>query len=480
MKTPENDKWLDDALIKAIGSEKVKPNFTQWKKDHPEAVKMLTSRTGPDEFISSKSVPNIWRTIMNSKITKLAAAVVIVIAVTIGIIVGGSSGSGVAFAEVLEYIQASGYTFDLTVVTGIPDSQTSTPIAIRAAVLEPGKMRLDASLGVGEISSIVDIKKGESLLLFHRNKAGMLMKNPVPNQNTGAEGIFVLCTKSIENLWSLRDGNEKNLGEKEIEGLLAEGFQVSSWDQYFNYDFVIWANPETAEPLLVEITATPMEGSSESLTWTMSNINLDVELDESLFSTSVPQGYTQAWQKDLKEIEGRTESSTGANQVIEVLSLWVEGKKDQALQALMKIDWDEPIKFPGDAYLFTMTEQQCISLKPDDQQNVMKEVLAASSDIRQISREVVNRAQQAISNRDNAQAERYLQSGLQLGNLLNHDPDAMLVARLVGIAIQRHVLPEMINLYQITDEPHKLQEAQEQLKAAEAEVEQIKRNLRGN
>ena len=42
MKPSENssDKRLDDALIKAISSEKSEPNFQQWQEKHPEAVEM--------------------------------------------------------------------------------------------------------------------------------------------------------------------------------------------------------------------------------------------------------------------------------------------------------------------------------------------------------------------------------------------------------------------------------------------------------
>jgi len=45
MKRPENNKWLNDALSEAIGSEKLRADFEQWKQNHPEAVEMLISRT---------------------------------------------------------------------------------------------------------------------------------------------------------------------------------------------------------------------------------------------------------------------------------------------------------------------------------------------------------------------------------------------------------------------------------------------------
>lgn len=75
-----DDKWLDEALNKAIHSEDTQPDFAKWKADHPEAVEMLTSRTP-----RTQRPPVIRRMIMNATLVKLAAAAVIVIAAIVGI-----------------------------------------------------------------------------------------------------------------------------------------------------------------------------------------------------------------------------------------------------------------------------------------------------------------------------------------------------------------------------------------------------------
>jgi outer membrane lipoprotein-sorting protein len=84
MERPENNKWLDEALAETIGSEKPLTDFGKWKQQHPEAVKMLTSRAGR-RASASLSPLTIRRLIMKSPITKLAAAAVIIIAVTLSI-----------------------------------------------------------------------------------------------------------------------------------------------------------------------------------------------------------------------------------------------------------------------------------------------------------------------------------------------------------------------------------------------------------
>ena len=80
MKRPENNDWLDDALAEVIGSEKSKPNFEKWKQTHHQAVEELTSRVSR-QYPASKSPLNIWRIIMKSPVTKLAAAAVIIITI---------------------------------------------------------------------------------------------------------------------------------------------------------------------------------------------------------------------------------------------------------------------------------------------------------------------------------------------------------------------------------------------------------------
>jgi len=84
MKTENNNKWLDDALTKAVGAEKCGPNFEKWRRDNPQAVEMLTSQANRQPSAVKRPL-NIRNIVMKSPITKLAAAAVIIIAVTLGL-----------------------------------------------------------------------------------------------------------------------------------------------------------------------------------------------------------------------------------------------------------------------------------------------------------------------------------------------------------------------------------------------------------
>lgn len=100
MKASENDKWLDDALGKVIGSEKSEPDFEKWKQSHPEAVEMLASRAGR-QTSAPKRPHDIRSIIMKRPIIKLATAAAIIVIVVLSITFLEKSTSTATAAEFL-------------------------------------------------------------------------------------------------------------------------------------------------------------------------------------------------------------------------------------------------------------------------------------------------------------------------------------------------------------------------------------------
>lgn len=471
----QNDKQADkriSSFLSAVdrGSAAPDEQFLDKLQEQSTAEFLASSA---DRILQSEKTTTISlsRTIIKSKIAKLVVAASIIVVALIGMhLLSSISGTSVAFADVLKHILSSSYEFDLTVVT-----QKQAYTTVHAMVLEPGRMRLDASTGLGKISSIINTTEEKNLILFHKLKVGyMFSEAPDPEKYAGAVGIIALCTKPIENLWNLRDGTEEKLGKKEIDGQTAEGFRVLQEVQSFQNGFTIWANAKNGTPILVEIISTPLEDSSELMKWTMNNFELGVELAESMFSLDLPPAYTLSHQLDLDELEGQTESSAEAKKIEEMLALWSNDQKTKAVEILLGIDWTKTFNFSKETYIFSITEKDYISLKPKDQTQIINETMATASTIRKISREVQAMGQTALSAKDYKKAERYFETILQLGKLLNRDPDSMLIVRLVGIAIQKLALNEMVALYTETNNQEKVEAAEKQMQALKAESERIK------
>ena len=447
-------------------------------------ARILEQLNGLGRIRSSPTIP-IWRKIMNNQWTRWSAAAALLIVVLLlahGLFMGGSS---VAFAEVLQKICGSSYTFDLKFT--VPDTN-ATGQTIKGSILEPGRMRLDCEPmpGLGAISSIIDVQSSKCLILFHQQKAAELLTNPMPTRNAGGGGFAAFITGPVKELWNLRDGKEKSLGKKTLDGIEAEGFEVQiedegdiPRDQRLHYNIRIWADAKTAAPVLVEIATTSQGSSQETIEWSMSHFQLDAQLDESLFRMEPPAGYTLSHQKELKDVVQKGDASPQSKIVVEAVALAADKKLDEAIAKLLTVDWSKPVTFDGSAYLFTMTEKQYITLKPDDQQKVMEKGLGDCAVVKQIARGIREKAGPMIEARQYDKAEPILKAGEQLGRLLTNDSERMIIVRLVGIAVQKMMLDDLGKLYEAQGKADLLQKARQRLQTVQAEGDAIKKAATG-
>jgi hypothetical protein len=100
--------------------------------------------------------------------------------------------------------------------------------------------------------------------------------------------------------------NHENLGEQEIDGQKAVVFEAGGGNEQIK----IWANPETALPIRIELTL----GQMSTI---LKNFQFNPQVDESLVSMNVPDGYT------LNETEFDMASITEKD-FIESLRIWAK------------------------------------------------------------------------------------------------------------------------------------------------------------
>jgi len=79
MNKQRNEKRLDELISQTINTEKPQFDAEKWKQKYPYEYKSLISRKAKG---SKTHQPNMWRIISRSPITKLAAAAVIIIAIS--------------------------------------------------------------------------------------------------------------------------------------------------------------------------------------------------------------------------------------------------------------------------------------------------------------------------------------------------------------------------------------------------------------
>jgi len=221
-----------------------------------------------------KTPLKIWRTIMKSRMTKLAAAAVIIIAVLIGLhFTANPFEATVTFAEVVQPI-LNARTAILDIIIGEEDA--GGPVI--HDMVRGSRIRRTLS-SVKTVVSIIDLETGRILSLDSEKKeAEYIDLKGLPSMPNYME----ILRNVITELQDTPGFVVEELGEQEIQGRRVIGFRAT----HPKAEITIWADPRTALPIRIE-----QEGGQMKVI--CKNLMFDVRMDESLFSMDVPEGYTQ-------------------------------------------------------------------------------------------------------------------------------------------------------------------------------------------
>lgn len=77
MNEQNDEKWLDELISRTINTTRPEFDAEQWKQKYPEEFGLLKSRA---EQKPSSIQPSLWKTLTHNKLTKLAAAAVLIVA----------------------------------------------------------------------------------------------------------------------------------------------------------------------------------------------------------------------------------------------------------------------------------------------------------------------------------------------------------------------------------------------------------------
>lgn len=242
--------------------------------------------------------PDIWRTIMKNTFTKIAAAIVVIAGILIGLhLAGNPFVATVTFADIIQPI-LNARTASLDIIIG---SQENQPV-IHDDVLGSRIRRTVSNIQGSDI--IIDLEQQKLLAIDHGKKtATYIGLSGLPDIQNYVE---VLRT-TITRLQNKPDFKVENLGLQEIQGQNYLVF-LASGD---NDTITLWADPETALPVRIEHTTPNMQIVCD-------NLKFDVAFDESLFSMEAPDGYA------IQDAGAVDFSDSSESAFIESLRIWAE------------------------------------------------------------------------------------------------------------------------------------------------------------
>jgi hypothetical protein len=332
MNDKKDEEWLDEIIARAVGSGEPVFDAASWKEKFPEEFEILKSRAAEGSALR----PNVWRIIMKSRITKLAAAVVIIVSVVAGIHFLGSSTESVAWADVVRPIltartvvfNVEGENIPITRVMNMGTQR------VRGEVLSPDGKTIQAI-------AITDFDTFRMLQLIPSKKTAVLIDLEDLPEKPG--NVLEEMRNIITKLQNDPDVSVEPLGEKEIDGQLAKGFRATGPD----VELTIWADPQTALPIR-------MEQKWRQMHFVYTDFQFDIEMDETLFSMGIPEGYSE-----LPSAELPIASSTEQD-LVETLRLWAE----------VILDGVFPRDFSGQVYLDDVNRNREKFVKLQDEQKL--------------------------------------------------------------------------------------------------------------
>jgi outer membrane lipoprotein-sorting protein len=223
---------------------------------------------------------------MNSKITKFAAAAIILIAVMIGVNQFGGSidGTTIAFADVVQPLldaETGSFKMKIDVISSGLDwiNCGDEPLqTIDVVFAGPSRTRWDVP--TGEVL-VANMQYGKVMILMPAKMQAVVMQVSPPGviQRHNRFNKLLELRRFIQYALETEDESVEFLGEQEINGVKAIGYRVTG-----HGDITIWADSETILPIQIEQTM----GAETAV---INDISYDVELDESLFNVEPPEGY---------------------------------------------------------------------------------------------------------------------------------------------------------------------------------------------
>jgi hypothetical protein len=245
--------------------------------------------------------PNIRRQIMKNRIVKLTAVAVFILGVCIGIsyIVKNHHGS-VAFGEVFEAMrQTKTVTWTESAEVSPPDNENTIQISsghiTRCAYKAPSHKRREVTqmlihpktkhIYEHKHVEIIDRNAGKELVLNPQEMTAAIYSfEPV----SGEDPLFDVFLNPKQNMPS----DTESLGNKKIGDRETVGFRIQKMRDgtYFwaGEATDIWVDAKTKRIVLVETT-----GAKGRVTYMLKDFVFDEELDDSLFSLELPEGYKQ-------------------------------------------------------------------------------------------------------------------------------------------------------------------------------------------
>lgn len=196
---------------------------------------------------------------------------------------------------ILFFSQSSNTAFAAVIVEQIREAKTLTydsiayskgagdqPVRIKTLINSAGKTRTEMGPADSGAVTINDPAKGDSIVISPTSKTVVRMASKE------REGSFDSATGWLESFRTADPEESTPLESMAIDGRQCKGHRMST---KFADGFDVWVDAKSEELVMISYTPRGMEEFVTKIE--MKNFVLNEPLDDALFSTAVPEGYTE-------------------------------------------------------------------------------------------------------------------------------------------------------------------------------------------
>ncbi len=321
----DNDKYIQE-FVKDLPFEAANPK-------HRDGLKKELLNAFPKHRLQPTGhTVGVWRTIMKSRITRLAAAAVIVLAAILALTFFNKT-SGIVWAEVvkrLEAIKTGTYiiTADIKGMPGTPEDYVTHIIQDVKLSYEQNAVRIDASVQVPN-----GTKKSRIYLLFEDRVLTSLMldQKKYIEVTIGEEQMQKMSEENGDPATILKAMLERNyieLGRQTIDGVPAWGIEVSdpklgtkmgsliSGGMFDETTVQLWVDEKNEFPIRLIATGSSKDGQT-LMKVVYDNFQWNTKIDPALLKPEIPDDFELL-------VQGQWETGQEAEEIIDVLRLFVE------------------------------------------------------------------------------------------------------------------------------------------------------------
>jgi len=278
MNADKNNKKLDELIFGAISRDKPQFDFDKWKQTHKKEIEFFTSQTAGGKALHSTEPPNIWRMIMNSKITKLATVAVVILAVVLSV-------------SLLDRSATPAYAIEQT----IQAMRSVSSVRAYCTDWDGSKgevwVQIDPETGQEEyyysdIGNLLIVATPQKTFYYHKDKNLVRIRS---EHVLAAEVRFSRLFEDLPDLIRRLDGklDYKSEFDRDLqkEVIKVHGY-IPAQKDFGEKEFIINVDPKTKLPINTEtIKAAPGQGVKS-----VDRFEYNMPIPKGLFDFEIPEG----------------------------------------------------------------------------------------------------------------------------------------------------------------------------------------------